>query len=507
MCGLPVFPQERRHPPAAPPAASTASPQTAGEQKAPAPPPVEKLSTTKHTVQIDGKPVNYTATAGTMVLRKEDGTAIASMFFVAYLRDGVTDIARRPITFAYNGGPGSSAVWLQMGALGPMRVLMNAQGQALPPPYKLVDNEFSILDLTDLVFIDPVGTGYSRAAPGQDPKQFYGITGDTESMGNFIREYCTRYARWASPKFLAGESYGTTRSAALSGYLQQHVGMNLNGIVLVSSILNFETVAFHSGNDLPYILYLPTYAAAAWYHKKLPKDLQANREKAIEEARQFAATDYTLALMKGSSLAPAERSRIAQKLARYTGLSPEYIERSNLRVSNQHFMKELLLKDDLIIGRYDSRITGIDQDAVSSTPEYDPSYTVVQGPFTAVWNQYVRTELKFETDLTYEILTGNVQPWSYAQYQNRYVNVADTLSQAMSQNPALKVFVANGYYDLATPFFATQYTFDHMGLAPSVRGNLSMDYFDAGHMMYTQLASLEKLKRDLAQFIASAVPK
>jgi carboxypeptidase C (cathepsin A) len=482
-----------------------APPAAKKEEKKPAI-PEEKTSETKHSMRINGVEVRYTATAGTLLLKKEDGTPRASMFYISYVRDGVTNVAKRPLTFAFNGGPGSSSVWLHMGTLGPKRVLMAPDGNILPPPYKLVDNEYSVLDATDLVFIDPVSTGYSRAIPESDAKQFHNITEDIRSVAEFIRIYTTRHSRWTSPKFLAGESYGTTRAAALSGYLQQELGMNLNGIMLISTVLNFETLAFDRGNELPYILFLPTYTAAAWYHKKLPKDLQADRKKALDEACRFAANEYSLALFKGDTISAAERAQVAQKLARFTGLSQKYIEESNLRVPIQRFTKELLRDERRSIGRFDSRIEGIDIDAAGATPDYDPSYAIVQGPYTAAFLDYLRGELKYESDLPYEILTGRVQPWTWSNFQNRYVNVGETLREALTQNRYLKVFVANGYYDLATPFFATQYTFDHLGLDSTLRSHVSMDFFDAGHMMYIQEASLEKVTKDLRQFMASAMP-
>lgn len=487
------------------PAAAPGAPATppAAERK----PPEEKVSKTQHTVRIGGQEIKYTATAGTMNLKREDGTVTASMFYVAYTKDDVADPSRRPLTFSFNGGPGSSSVWLHLGALGPRRVLMQPEGQATPPPYKLVDNEYSILDVTDLVFIDPVSTGYSRAVNDQEARNFHGITGDLQSVGEFIRLYTSRSARWTSPKFLAGESYGTTRASALSGYLQQTLGMNLNGIMLLSAVLNFETISFDVGNDMPYVLFLPSYTATAWYHKKLSKELQGDRRKAIEESEAFAQGEYSQALMKGSKLSADERAQIVKKLARLTGLSAKFIDLNNLRVPMYAFSKELMRDERRTVGRYDGRMEGIDANAATSYPDYDPSYAAVQGPFTATWNQYVRADLKFESDLPYEILTGRVRPWNYGDYQNRYVNVAETLRGAMTQNPNLKVFVANGYYDLATPFFATVYTFDHLGLDPTLRGNVSLGYYDAGHMMYVHLPSLEKLKKDLSGFIAGAVPK
>src|SRR5450755_3520261 len=307
VCGVAAFAQ------VPPEGAKPAAP--AKEDKKP---PEEKTSQTKHNIQIGGKEVKYTATAGTMLLKKEDGTATASIFYIAYIKDDVADTTRRPLTFAFNGGPGSSSVWLQLGALGPKRVMMDPEGNALAPPYKLVDNEYSILDLTDIVFIDPVSTGFSRAIPEQDAKNFHVIEGDTQSVAEFIRLYTTRNNRWTSPKFLAGESYGTTRAANLSGYLQQRQGFALNGIMLISSVLNFGTISFDRGNDLPYVLFLPTYTATAWYHKKLPADLMASQSKALEESQQFASHEYSLALLKGDTISAEERAQTAQKLARLT---------------------------------------------------------------------------------------------------------------------------------------------------------------------------------------------
>jgi len=476
------------------------------EEKKP-PTPEEKIVQTKHSLKVGGQEIKYTATAGTILLKLEDGTPKASIFYVAYTKDDVSDPSQRPLTFSFNGGPGSSSVWLHLGLFGPRRVQMGDAGSLLPPPYKLVDNDVSLLDISDLVFIDPVSTGYSRAVPGETPQQFHGITPDVESVADFIRLYATRNKRWSSPKFLAGESYGTTRAAGLSGYLQQRYGMYLNGIVLISSILNFETAEFDTGNDLPYILYLPTYTAIAWYHKKLPPDLQGGGvEMAIEESRKFAVAEYADALMAGDALPNARRAEILQKVARLTGLSPEYIDRTNLRIEIQRFTKELLRSERRTIGRIDARFTGIDRDAAGERPEFDPSIAAIIGPYSGMLNDYVRNDLKFDSDLPYEVLTGRVRPWNYAPYENRYVNVAETLRGAMTQNPFLHVFVAKGYYDLATPFFAADYTFDHLGLEPTLRGHLSGAYYEAGHMMYVHPPSLAKLKADIALFIKSSIP-
>jgi carboxypeptidase C (cathepsin A) len=481
-------------------------PEKPKEEKKTPPAPEEKIVQSKHSLRIGGQELKYTATAGTILLKLEDGTPKASIFYVAYTKDDVSDAAQRAITFSFNGGPGSSSVWLHLGAFGPRRVQMGDAGALLAPPYKLVDNDASLLDVTDLVFIDPVSTGYSRAVPGEPPKQFHGIEEDVQSVAEFIRLYATRNKRWPSPKFLAGESYGTTRAAGLSGYLQQHFGMYLNGIVLVSSILNFETTEFDAGNDLPYLLYLPSYTAVAWYHKKLPADLQGDLQKAIDESRRFAAGEYADALMTGDNLASDRRKEMAQKLARLTGLSANFVDECNLRVQLGRFTKELLRDQRRTVGRIDGRFLGIDADSAGSWPDYDPSIAAIIGPYTGALLDYVRNDLKFESDLPYEILTARVEPWNFGPYENRYVNVAETLRSAMTQNPFLHVFVAKGYYDLATPFFAADYTFDHLGLDASLRGHLSGAYYEAGHMMYVHAASLAKLKQDIARFMSAATP-
>ncbi|MEO8432339.1 MAG: peptidase S10 [Acidobacteriota bacterium] len=465
----------------------------------------EKPTVTHHEIRLDGKPLRYTATAGYMPMKDEEGKLKANVFYVAYTRDGAP--GRRPVTYTFNGGPGSSSVWLHMGLVGPKRVVMADDGQPLPPPYRLVDNEWSWLAFTDVVFIDPVTTGYSRPAAGEKPEQFHGVEEDVQWVGDFIRLWTTRNARWASPKFLAGESYGTTRAAGLSGYLQQRHGMYLNGITLISTILNFQTADFQVGNDLPYVTFLPTYTTTAWYHKKLAPELQASFEKTLEESKQFAATDYAAALMKGSKLPDAERQRIVQKLARLTGLSPQFIEANDLRVTLPRFSKELLRAERRTVGRLDSRFQGIDRDSGGDSSDYDPSMAAILGPYGATVNDYLRTELKYENDLPYELLTGRVRPWNFGPARNRFLNVSETLRDAMSQNQALKVFVAAGYYDFATPFFAAEYTFDHLGLDPALRKNVTIEHYDAGHMMYIHKPSLMKLTADVAAFYQSAVPE
>ncbi len=495
------------------PETSSQPEKTAAEGK---PTPQDQIVESKHAIVLGGQEITYTVTTGTIVLKEESEKKgeqagesegekpKASVFFIAYTRDDVPERTTRPLTFSFNGGPGSSSVWLHLGVLGPRRVSMGDVGSLLPPPYRLVDNEYSLLETSDLVFVDPVSTGFSRPVMGEKAKEFHGFKKDIASVGDFIRLYTSRYQRWTSPKFLIGESYGTTRAAGLSGYLQDRHGLFMNGIMLVSAILNFETAEFDPGNDLPFCLFLPTYTASAWYHKKLEPRLQKDLRATLREVEDFAAKEYVLALMKGSSLPAGERTRLVNRLARYTGLAPEYIERTELRINIHRFTKELLRSEHRTIGRLDSRFTGIDRDSAGERHEFDPSLAAITGPYTAALNDYVRRELNYETDLPYEVLNPQVLPWSYSEFENRYVNVAETLRKAIATNPFLKVFVANGYFDLATPYFATQYTFNHLGLDPSLEQNISMAYYEAGHMMYVHQPSLAQLSQDLKGFIRSS---
>jgi carboxypeptidase C (cathepsin A) len=394
-------------------------------------------------------------------------------------------------------------VWLHLGVLGPRRVVLTDEGELPKPPFKLTDNQFSILDDTDLVFIDPMNTGYTRPADGVAPKEWHGFKKDIQLVGDFIRLYATRNNRWLSPKFLAGESYGTTRSAGLSGYLQERHGMYLNGLMLISVVLDFTTIDFNLNNDLPNILFVPGYTATAWYHDVLkPKrTLQAW----LKEAEEFALGEYAHAILKGDSLSKDERANIVKKLSYYTGISEQFIERANLRINDQFYFKELLRERGQTVGRLDSRLLGRDRLGVTQHAEYDPLLTNVLGPYTAAFYDYVRAELKYESDLPYEILSEFVHPWSYKEFENQYVNVGETLRAAMSYNPYLKVLAANGYYDLGTPYFATEYTFDHLGLSEDQRRNITMEYYESGHMMYIHMPSLKKMKKDLSKFIKSAM--
>ena len=475
------------------------------EPQTPQPEPEETQVQTQHTVGIDDREIPYTATAGTCVLRDKEGKAKAVIFYVAYTRDDVEDRSARPVTFAFNGGPGSSSVWLHLGMLGPKMVAMKEFGR-VAPPYRLVENPNSLLDVTDLVFIDPVSTGYSKPAPGEKADDFHGYEKDIESVGEFIRLYVTRNQRWLSPKFLIGESYGTTRGSGLIGHLMESHGMAFNGLMLISVILNFQTDSFSQGNDLPFVLFLPTYTATAWYHKRLPDDLQAlPLAEVLKLAEDFAVDVYMPALFRGDALSDAERITLAAQLARFTGLSPEYLLQSNLRVHIFRFTKALLREQRRTVGRLDSRYTGIDRDAAGEQFEYDPAFPQMTAVFTATFNDYVRRELGIEMDEKYEILARIYQNWDFGA-KNKFLDFSGTLRQTISQNPQLQVFVANGTYDLATPYFATQYTINHLGLEPELRENIHTSWYEAGHMMYTHPPSMTRLREKLVEFIDVSLP-
>lgn len=470
---------------------------------------VEKASTTEGRVTIGGEALNYHATAAKMLMKDENGKLKATVFFVAYDKDRPADAnpAERPITFVFNGGPGAASVWLHLGTAGPRRVDLKENGEPLPPPYKLVENAYSWLDLTDLVFIDPVGTGFSRAAEGEKAEQFYGVKEDINWVADFIRLYITQYQRWLSPQFLAGESYGTTRAAGLSEYLLDRYGIALNGIVLISSVLDFQTIEPSNGNDLPYSLYLPSYAAVAWYHKKLPAGLQGDLAQTLDEVQDWAVDTYSVALAKAGSLTAAQRDAIVAKLARYTALSPDFIDKSNLRIHPGAFEKRLLGNERKLIGRFDARITGYDPNPASSWPSYDPSLSQYLATYSATFNDYVRRTLKYDSTLPYEVLSGKVHPWKFGEQAGHgYLSVADDLSSAMVKNPNLKVFFASGYFDLATPYFSANYTIDHLDISKELRANITHAFYQGGHMMYHNHPALVKLHADLTAFIHAAVP-
>jgi carboxypeptidase C (cathepsin A) len=453
---------------------------------------------TEHQIRLNGNLLRYHVATGKMPIRKDAGEAEGEIFYMAYTLDGAEGDSR-PLTFSFNGGPGSASVWLHLGMLGPKRVPMLADGGMPAPPYRLVDNEYSWLDLTDMVFIDPVGTGFSRPSSPDKGKEFWGLDQDIRSVAEFIRLYLTRQKRWSSPLYLIGESYGTTRAAGLSGYLVDRSGVAFNGVILVSSVLNFQTNRFTEGNDLPYMTYLPTYTATAWYHKKLEPELQADLTKTLEEVKTWAVDRYWVALAKGASLTPEERLRTVAALSRYTGLSEEFIDRADLRVEAGRFRKELLRDEKLTVGRLDSRFVGMDRDSAGEEYEFDPSMAAIRPPYTAAFNDYVREELGYESDLHYWILGGGIGRWDFGD-QGRFPDTSKALRDAMLRNSYMKVFVASGYYDMATPFFGTEYTVSHLGVPESLRGNLRIEEYEAGHMMYIHEGSLAKMKNDITLF-------
>ncbi len=459
---------------------------------------------TDHSITVAGKKLDYTVTTGMLPLKDEFGETQAGIFFIAYTLKNQEEPRKRPLMFSFNGGPGSASVWLHLGALGPKRVLLTDIGDLPAPPYQLVDNEHTWLEETDLVFIDPVGTGYSRPAKKEYEKNYWGLKGDIESVGEFIRMYLTRYERWASPLFLVGESYGTTRAAGLSGYLLEN-GITFNGIVLVSSILSFLTTRSFKANDLPPILFLPTYTATAWYHKRLAPDLQGDLQTALGESERYAMGPYAAALSKGSALPDNERAEVIKQLARLTGLRPEFIDYSDLRVNIHEFCKELLRDQKRTVGRLDSRFKGIDERATGVTPDADPTVDRIRAPYTSMFNDYVRRSLGYKTDVPYNILGKIYEKWEWGNAGQGMPDTSEALRNAMSRNPHMKIFVASGYYDLATPYFATMYTLDHLGLDAELRSNITTAEYEAGHMMYIHRDSLEKLKREVSAFIDSAV--
>ena len=504
ILSVPSFAQRARNPRIRPsdsrPSTQEAGQGTEGEAVA------DHLSVTDHEITVHGQVLKYKSTAGTLAMKDEADKPKANIFFVAYEKQPASeDRSQRPITFVFNGGPGAAAVWLHLGVAGPRRVSLNDQGDPPPPPYRLVDNEETWLTATDLVFIDPVGTGYSRPAPGEKAEQFYGVEEDVRSVGQFIRTYLTRYQRWLSPRFLAGESYGTTRAAALSGNLMED-GISLNGIVLISSVLNFETISFASGNELPYALYLPSYTAIAWYHKKLAADLQKDLAAALKESEQWALNGYLTALAAGVELAKEDRQAAVQKLARLTGLPAAYVDRANLRVDPGEFRKQLLADEHRVLGRFDARLTGFDSDPLNRTPDYDPSLTAFRDAYSATINDYVRRELRFESDLPYEVLSDRVHPWNFGSAGMGYLDVVGQLRSAIVQTPNLKVMFCSGLFDLATPYLGAKYTVSHLDLGLNLRDNVSQTFYDGGHMVYHHRSDRESLTKNVIALIQQSVP-
>jgi len=458
---------------------------------------------THHQVTVEGKLLKYMATAGRLPIKRPDGKIEAEMFFVAYTLDG-QDVSKRPLTFAFNGGPGSASIWLHMGALGPKRVVLQPDGFIPPAPYRMEDNANSALDRTDLVLVDAIGTGFSRAANAELSKKYWGVKGDIEAFGEFIRMYLTRHERWSSPLYLLGESYGTTRAAGVAGYLTEH-GISFNGIVLLSMVLNFETLVFTKTNDVPYVVILPSYTMIAAYHKKLAPELTQDLAKTRQEVQHWASTEYKQALDKGDSLSPEERQAVIDQMARYTGLSKEVIDQANLRINVREFTHYLLIDRKLRVGRLDGRFTGPDPQGLMDTPFYDPTGSATLPPYTSVFNNYVRTELGYKSDMPYNVFAfqagSGFSKWEWGSAIQGFPDTATALREAITKNPYLKVLIMEGYYDLATPFYAADYTIQHLDLPADYRKNISYATYDAGHMVYLHTPSLAKFKRDLVSFM------
>jgi carboxypeptidase C (cathepsin A) len=464
----------------------------------------QKPKTTKGRVAINGQEISYVAKTGTLPLLKEDGSPRATVFFVYY---AAVDAAgeplakkdqARPITYCFNGGPGSSAVWLHFGGLGPKKIDLPPDGRSPETTGKISDNPLSIMDATDLVFIDPVGTGGSRPAKGEKGEQFWGVEEDIEACAEFIRLFTTREERWMSPKYLCGESYGGLRGAGLCDYLQEKHGMMVSGFICVSGVLNFATLSPGAGNDLPYMTFLPALTATAHYHGKLAGNLDA----LLAEARSFAFGEYAVALLKGQVLPEAERQRVAEKVARFTSLAVQQVLDNDLRIDPSTFREWLLRKEGKIVGRFDGRVVAEDGDRSSNRPEFDPSFSFIIGPFSAMANAYTRSTLGFESDQPYRVLTP--LPWNYTRYAGKYAGTDTAMAGAMKSNPRLRVLVCAGLRDLAVPFDATRYSFDHLLIPQSLRKNIVYATYESGHMMYMLDKDARKLREDMVAFLRAA---
>ena len=461
---------------------------------------------THHQITLNGKTLSYTATTGKLPLKRDDGKTEAEMFFVAYSLDG-QEAAKRPLTFSFNGGPGSASVWLHMGALGPKRVVLQPNGFMPAAPYRLEDNPDTLLDRSDIVMVDAISTGYSRAATAELTKKFLGVKGDVQAFGEFIRLYISRYDRWSSPLFLLGESYGTTRAAGIAGYLADH-GIAFNGVTLLSMAVDFQTLEWNKSNDLPYFLLVPTFNMIAGYHHKLSADLAQDMAKTREEVVRWSTNDYALALGKGDAMTPEERRKIVEQLSRYIGLRPEVIEAHNLRIDVPTFTHELLLDQKLVAGRLDGRFSSPDPDG--DRLSYDPTSAAILPPYTSAFNNYLRTELNYKSDMPYRVFAYDepgFQKWEWGNAVEGFPSTAGGLRSAMIKNPYMKILVMEGFYDLATPFAAANWTMDHLDLGPQFRGNISYATYNSGHMVYIDRAEHDKMKKDLIDFMGKCLPK
>jgi len=461
---------------------------------------------THHSLTLNGKTLNYTATTGRLPIKREDGKTEAEMFFVAYTLDG-EDSNKRPLTFAFNGGPGSASVWLHMGALGPKRVVLQPNGFMPAAPFRVEDNPDSLIDRSDVVMIDAMATGYSRAATAELTKKFLGLKGDIQAFGEFIRLYLSRYNRWNSPLFLLGESYGTTRAAGIAGYLADH-GIAFNGVTLLSMAVDFQTLEWNKSNDLPYMLLLPTFNMIAAYHHKLSTDLTQDMSKTRDEVVHWSTTDYALALGKGDALTPEEHHKIVDQLSRYLGLRPEVIEEHNLRIDVPTFNYELLLDQKLVTGRLDGRFSSPLPD--EDRPDFDPTSAAILPPYTSAFNNYLRTELNYKSDAPYRVFAYDqpgFEKWEWGNAEQGFPSTAGGLRSAMIKNPYMKILVMEGYYDLATPFAAANWTMDHLNLGAKYRENVSYATYKSGHMVYIDRAEHDKMKKDLVEFMDKCLPK